>query len=89
MGLFSSESEVMSVDASLQLALLWAEHRLNKSTVPMSIESLCLSRPKDIVSCVLVGKEVLGFKARSEAYFLDKENEICGVVKGIETVAFF
>ena len=88
LGEFSSESELMSVDASLQLALLWSEQKMNKATVPMSIKSLVLSRPKDIVSCVLLGKGIFGSKARSEAYFLDKENEVCGIVRGIETVAF-
>ena len=73
MGVFTAESEVMSVDASLQLALLWSEQKMNKATVPMSIESFVLSRPEDIVSCVLLGRGIFGSKARSEAYFLDKE----------------
>ena len=54
----------------------------------IEIESFVLSRPKDIVSCVLLGKGIFGAKSRSEAYFLDKENEVCGIVRGIETVAF-
>jgi len=88
LGVLTSESEVMSVDASLQLALLWSEQKMSKATIPMSIESFVLSRPKDIVACVLLGKGIFGSKARSEAYFLDKENEVCGIVRGIETVAF-
>ena len=87
-GQFTTKSEITSVNASLQLALLWAEQRLKNQPFPSRIGSLHLSRPEDIVACVLLGQECNGLKTRSEAYFLDDENNICGVIKDIETFVF-
>jgi NAD(P)-dependent dehydrogenase (short-subunit alcohol dehydrogenase family) len=76
-----------ALDGGLQLALLWAQHRLGGHSLPTGLSSYqrYAVKPAGPLSCTLTGRVDGDSRAVSDITFRDADDRVVAVLQGVET----
>ena len=86
-GQVTSESGLRNLDGGLQMALLWARHKLGKASLPMAVGSYRGYKPLAGVNidCVVTSNVVGRYKTVSDVRF-ERDGEVLAELQGVESV---